>query len=165
MKLKVFTISEAGKILRLHRTYISRLIKERKIRALKLGKSYRILSEDLISFAGGDIEAQFLTINEVAALLRIHRLYVNRLISGKKLKAIRIGKIYRISEIHLAEYIGLKGRSRIFTINEVSRLLQINRITVINLIRQKKLQAFKIGKFYRVDKRMLDKFLKVKEMA
>jgi len=43
---------------------------------------------------------------------------------------------------------------------ELAELLQVNIMTIYRYIKAGKLQAYKIGKEYRIDKKTLDKFLK-----
>jgi len=50
MNLKVYTISEVAKILKIHRTYVARLIRGGKLPAIKIGKFYRVREEDLEKF-------------------------------------------------------------------------------------------------------------------
>jgi excisionase family DNA binding protein len=50
MSLKVYTISEVAQILKIHRTYVARLIRHRKLPAIKIGKFYRVREEDLEQF-------------------------------------------------------------------------------------------------------------------
>lgn len=165
MQLKVYTIKELAKLLRIHRTYVSRLIKEGKINALKFGRSYRVLSEDIFDFLGEETKKPLLKIEEAATILRIHRLYVVRLIEEKKLKAIKIGKFYRISNKSVDDFIGQKNFSRLFTINEVARLLSFSRATILALIKKKRLKAIRIGKFYLISEKNIKKFLKAKELV
>jgi len=162
MEIKVYTIAEISKILQLHRTYISRLIHEGKLRAAKIGRSYRVLSADLEKFLGGKIKGQLLKTSQAGKILKIHSLYVMRLIGEGKIKAIKIGKFYRINPKALDDFTGEQPLSQIMTAEEVGKVLQVSRITVINLIKEKKLPAFKIGKFYRITEKMLAQFLKIK---
>ncbi len=164
MEIKVYTIKEISNLLKIHRTYVSRLIKEGKLNAAKIGRSYRVLEEDLEKFLGEKIKKPLLKASEVGKILKIHRLYVMRLIKDKKIKAIKIGKFYRVSEKALEDFVKEKPLSKIMTAEEVGKKLQLSRLTIINLIKEKKLPAFKIGKFYRVTEKMLAKFLKVKEL-
>jgi len=85
-----------------------------------------------------------------------------RLIGEGKIKAIKIGKFYRINPKALDDFTGEQPLSQIMTAEEVGKVLQVSRITVINLIKEKKLPAFKIGKFYRITEKMLAQFLKIK---
>ena len=164
MELKVYTIEETNQILKIHRTYVSRLIHDGKIRAIKVGRFYRILGTDLEKYIGSSIDKPLYKVEEAAKILKIHRLYVLRLIQQNKLKAIKIGKFYRISQDSLEKYIGEEPLTKVLTVDEVGKMMQLNRVTIINLINNKKLKAFKIGKFYRLTETMLASFLKVKEL-
>lgn len=48
---------------------------------------------------------KFYTISEVAELLKVHDRTIRRLIDNKKLKAVKIGTTWRISEDDLNEYL------------------------------------------------------------
>lgn len=60
---------------------------------------------------------RFYTIEEVAGLLKVHDRTVRRLIDGEKLKAVKIGTTWRISESDLNDYLeanktGKKGDAK-----------------------------------------------------
>jgi len=97
MSQRIYTIEEIAEILKVHRTYVASLIKANKLAALKIGRFYRIREDQLEKLIGGKLVA-ILTIDDVAETLKIHRTYVARLIKTNKLKAIKIGKFYRIRE-------------------------------------------------------------------
>ena len=97
MATKIYTIEEIAEILKVHRTYVATLIKEGKLAALKIGRFYRIREDQLETLINGKLVA-LLSLDDVAETLKIHRTYVARLIKNNKLKAIRIGKFYRIRE-------------------------------------------------------------------
>lgn len=50
-------------------------------------------------------EARFATVHEVAALLRVSRMTVYRLIRQGDLPAVRVGRGYRIREEDVARYL------------------------------------------------------------
>jgi len=95
MSQRIYTIEEIAEILKVHRTYVASLIVKGKLSALKIGRFYRIKQEHLEELIGGKLVA-ILTIDDIAETLKIHRTYVTRLIKQNKLKAIKIGKFYRI---------------------------------------------------------------------
>jgi len=97
MSQRIYTIEEIAEILKVHRTYVASLIAEGKLSALKIGRFYRIKQEHLEELIGGKLVA-LLSLDDVAETLKIHRTYVARLIKQGKLKAIKIGKFYRIRE-------------------------------------------------------------------
>jgi len=97
MSQRIYTIEEIAEMLKVHRTYVASLIKDNKLAALKIGRFYRIREDQLETLIGGKLVA-ILTIDDVAETLKIHRTYVARLIKQNKLKAIKIGKFYRIRE-------------------------------------------------------------------
>jgi excisionase family DNA binding protein len=50
-------------------------------------------------------KARFLTVTEVAALLRVSNMTVSRLISAGDLAAVRVGKSYRLREDDVDKYL------------------------------------------------------------
>jgi excisionase family DNA binding protein len=53
MSQEFHTVERAAELLQLHPKTVLRLIREERLRATKIGKSYRILRSDLEAFAGG----------------------------------------------------------------------------------------------------------------
>jgi excisionase family DNA binding protein len=54
----------------------------------------------------GDIsEVKFLTIAEVAAVMRVSKMTVYRLVHNGELPAVRVGRSFRVSEDDVNEYI------------------------------------------------------------
>ena len=54
----------------------------------------------------GDMsEAQFLTIAEVAAKMRVSKMTVYRLVHGGELPAVRVGRSFRVTEDDVNEYL------------------------------------------------------------
>ena len=54
----------------------------------------------------GDMsEAQFLTIAEVAARMRVSKMTVYRLVHSGELPAVRVGRSFRVSEEDVNEYL------------------------------------------------------------
>jgi excisionase family DNA binding protein len=48
---------------------------------------------------------KLLTVNEVAKILRVSNMTVYRLVKGKQIPAIRVGKNYRIKETDVEKYL------------------------------------------------------------
>jgi excisionase family DNA binding protein len=53
----------------------------------------------------GFTQARLLTVNEVADLLRVSRMTVYRLIKEGQIKALRVGRSYRLREDDVDEYL------------------------------------------------------------
>lgn len=49
-----------------------------------------------------------------------------------------------------------------YNVNEIMKMLKVERRTILKLINQNKLKAFKIGKEWRIPKAELDKFIELK---
>ena len=104
MRSRIYTIEEIAEILKVHRTYVASLIRDKKLAALKIGRFYRIRQDQLEKLIGGKLVAM-LTLDDVAETLKIHRSYVARLVKQKKLRAIKIGKFYRIREDDFEDFL------------------------------------------------------------
>lgn len=52
---------------------------------------------------------------------------------------------------------------KIYTPEQVANYLQVHHLTVLRLIKAKKIQSFKIGRIYRISESSLNKFLKNKK--
>ncbi len=58
------------------------------------------------STLSGDIsEVKFLTIAEVASVMRVSKMTVYRLVHGGQLPAVRVGRSFRVSEKDVNEYL------------------------------------------------------------
>ena len=55
--------------------------------------------------SGGLSDPKFLTIAEVAALMRVSKMTVYRLVHGGELPAVRVGRSFRVSEDDVDEYL------------------------------------------------------------
>jgi len=106
---------------------------------------------------------QFYTLEQVAQLLKVHRTYVSRLIAGGRIKALKIGRAYRVSQGGLFEFLGGETKE-VHTVEDIAKLLQLHRNSIVKLIKSRKLQALRIGKLYRVTDRQLEQFLNFSEI-
>jgi excisionase family DNA binding protein len=52
-----------------------------------------------------ELSNKLLTVNEVAKILRVSNMTVYRLVKGKQIPAIRVGKNYRIKETDVDKYL------------------------------------------------------------
>ncbi|WP_139982756.1 helix-turn-helix domain-containing protein [Nocardioides litoris] len=57
------------------------------------------------SSSGGLSDPKFLTIAEVAAIMRVSKMTVYRLVHGGDLPAVRVGRSFRVSEEDVDEYL------------------------------------------------------------
>ncbi|WP_148613622.1 helix-turn-helix domain-containing protein [Nocardioides rubriscoriae] len=57
------------------------------------------------SSSGGLSDPKFLTIAEVAALMRVSKMTVYRLVHGGELPAVRVGRSFRVAEEDVNEYL------------------------------------------------------------
>lgn len=54
----------------------------------------------------------------------------------------------------------LSGLPDILTVNQVAELMQISPYTVTSAIRKKALVAYRVGKFWRIEKKAVEKWAK-----
>ena len=60
----------------------------------------------MVTSSSGDIsEAKFLTVAEVAAMMRVSKMTVYRLVHNGDLPAVRVGRSFRVREEDANEYI------------------------------------------------------------
>ncbi len=57
------------------------------------------------STSGGLSDPKFLTIAEVASLMRVSKMTVYRLVHGGELPAVRVGRSFRVAEEDVDEYL------------------------------------------------------------
>ena len=144
--------------LQINRVYVARLIRQRKIKATKVGRSYHIRQNDIDSFLGTTINQKFYTIYNVATILKIHRTTVSRLIHQGDLKAVKIGRFFIIPEIELKKLIKTDIPEKVYTIPELSKITHMARTTLVRSIHRNKLRAIKIGVEYRIPKEEAERF-------
>ena len=61
---------------------------------------------DMASNLSGDIsEVKFLTVAEVASVMRVSKMTVYRLVHSGELPAVRVGRSFRVSEEDVNEYL------------------------------------------------------------
>jgi len=53
----------------------------------------------------GEFDVRFLTVAEVAAIMRVSKMTVYRLVHGGDLPAVRVGRSYRVPEQAVHEYL------------------------------------------------------------
>lgn len=155
MEIKVYTIEEVARILKVHRTYVATLIREDKLAALKIGRFYRIKGTNLQKLIKGEITRLY-TIEEASKILHLNRSNISKLIRNTLLSAVRIGKFYRVREDGLEKLIGGKITD-LYTLELAAEILKVHRTYIANLIQNKRLAAIKIGRFYRIRKDQIEK--------
>lgn len=104
MQQRIYTIDEIAEILKVHRTYVSQLIQDKKLAALKIGRFYRIRQDQLEKLIGGKLTA-LLSIDDISESLKVHRTYIAKLVQTKKIRAVRIGKFYRVREEDFEDFL------------------------------------------------------------
>ena len=72
------------------------------------GSRWRVRQKDRCTMAtsSGDIsDSKFLTVAEVAAMMRVSKMTVYRLVHGGELPAVRVGRSFRVLESDVDEYL------------------------------------------------------------
>lgn len=110
------------------------------------------------------MQLKIYTIEEIAEILKVHRTYVASLIADKKLAALKIGRFYRIRQEDLEKLIGGKLDGAVLTIEDVAETLKVHRSYVARLIKDKKIKAVKINKFYRIREKDFADFIHKSEV-
>ena len=60
----------------------------------------------MVTNSSGDLsEARFLTVAEVAAMMRVSKMTVYRLVHNGELPAVRVGRSFRVTEDDVDEYL------------------------------------------------------------
>ena len=72
-----------------------------------MGKPMTCCSESRCAMAGpGDMsDVKFLTVAEVAAMMRVSKMTVYRLVHNGELPAVRVGRSFRVTEADVNEYL------------------------------------------------------------
>ena len=104
-----------------------------------------------------------LTIEQVADRLQVHRATITALINDGRLRALRLGKIWRVPLGAIEEYLAERDNPvpelRSLSVDEVADRLQVHRDTVLGLIQAGELPARKVGRNWRVAVGALRAFL------
>ena len=69
------------------------------------GASYRKYRCDMATSSGDLPESKFLTVAEVAAMMRVSKMTVYRLVHNGELPAVRVGRSFRVQEKDVDEYL------------------------------------------------------------
>lgn len=102
--MQFYTLEQVANLLKVHRTYVSRLVVEGQLNALKIGRTYRIAQGGLTEFLGSEAK-EVHTVEDIAKLLQLHRNSIVKLIKSKKLQALKIGKLYRVTDHQLERFL------------------------------------------------------------
>lgn len=108
---KLYTTREVGELLDVGDRVVQRWVRNRKIPAVKIGRSYLIASTDLREFiAVLDDQARQVTYTtkEVGDLLNVGHRAVQGWVRDGLIPAVKIGRSYLISHADLREFITIK---------------------------------------------------------
>lgn len=161
MPKRLFTIKDAAKILKTNEAFVYNLIKQKKLKALKIGRFFRISEENLKQFLKIKKIAPLCTLFEASKILKINKLTLYRLAKQRKIKIIRIGRFFRISGEAAFNY---SLSQRFFTIKEIAKFFKVNPVSIRKLILDKKLLSIKLGPLFRIPKEEILKFTGQKQI-
>jgi len=105
-------------------------------------------------------QALVLTVEELAEKLNITTDLARAMIHDGSIRAIRIGRVWRIPAKALDEYLERQDNPReAFTIDEVAQAININRNIVSGMIQEGEIRAVKAGRSWRIPLTALSEFL------
>lgn len=147
--------------LKISRVYVARLIREGKLQAKKVGRSYKVSQKSLEKFLGAKFNQKFYTLKEVATLLNLHRTFVSKLIYDKKLQAVKIGRFFIIPENELKQLLQTEIPEKTYTIAQLSKISGSARTNIVRSIRASKLRAIKLENEYRIAEKDAKEYLQI----
>jgi len=101
---KFYTLQEIALLLKLHRTFVSKLIRQKSLKTVQIGRFYRIAETDLKNLIKTEIPKKVFSIAELAQITHTARSNLVRAIIANHLKAIKLLTEYRISQKQAEEY-------------------------------------------------------------
>lgn len=150
-----FSINEAAQYLRINPASVRELIKKKKLKYIKIGDLYRIPGEALKALTGQKALNPLIDIKEATKLLRISRLTLLKYIKEGKLKAFRIGRLYRISEEAISRY--QQNKAQAMTVIEFAQALKVSPSLIRRLISRGEIKAEKFGRGFCIKESEINK--------
>jgi len=107
-------------------------------------------------------------VSEIAGMLRVHEQTVRNLIHNEKLDAIKIGADFRIPVEEYKRFIGENSNTGnankeetkgAFSVPELAERLSIHEQTVRKMIKDKRIDAVRVGNDFRVLKEDFERFV------
>lgn len=92
-----YSVDELAGAFRVSRLTLYRLIWSGELESLRIGKQFRVPYR-AVRTALGNPDEPYLTIPETAALLRVHKFTVYRMVERKELDVVRFPRVWRIPE-------------------------------------------------------------------
>ena len=109
---------------------------------------------------------KYYTTKEIASKLKYQLNTVQKKISSGEIKAVKVGREWRISEKEMFRILGEYVNEPLFyTPQEVAKILQYHIQTIEQMLRNGEIKSIKLGRargVYRIPKSELEKFLEVK---
>ncbi len=153
----LYTLEEASKILKINKLTLYNLTKKKLIKTIKIGRFFRISGKAAFDCS---LKQKFFTIEEVAKIFKVNHTSIRKLLAKKKLRAIKLGTLYRIPEKEILAFTDQKKIKPLLDIKELQEKLKLSRLTILKLIASKKLAAFKVGKLYRLTEEAITAYKK-----
>lgn len=121
----VFTVDEVAERLGVHANTVREMINEGAFRARRVGRVWKVPVSAFGEFLEGrDNPAQVLSMDEVALALGIHRDTVSAMLNAGTIRALRVGKTWKVPMSSLAEY--LAGRDNPDESKEITQPMSKN---------------------------------------
>lgn len=102
---KFYTVKEVAELLKIHRTFVTKLIHEKKIKPVIIGRFFIIPETEIARLIQTELPRKVYTIPELVAISHSARANFVRAIHTNKLKAIQLDGEYRIAEKDAKEYL------------------------------------------------------------
>lgn len=147
-------IEELSKILSVNPCTVRRLIIKGQVKSIKIGNQYRIPESIAVILTNQVILKPLLSINQAARILGKSRLTIINYIHHQKLKAIKIGRLFRLSEESIKEY--QEKLIKTYSINEFAQIFRVSSSLVRKLIKKKEIKAEKMGREYRINPNVIE---------
>lgn len=93
---------------------------------------------------------RLLTINDVAQLFQVNEALVRQWLKDGTLSGIKLGRSYRVRPESLTPLLGEAAGQKLYSIDDAARILKINRLTVYELVRAKKIASVRLGRLIRI---------------
>lgn len=157
MKRHLATIKESARRLKVNEMTLRALAKKGELKTIRKGRFLYLDPKAAFNFV---LDQKFYTIEEIARLFKISHITVRKLLAQNKLKALKIGVLYRIPEQEVLKFTNQKKAAPLLDIKDLQKELQKSRLTVLKLIASGRIAAFKIGRLHRTTQEALQAYFK-----
>ncbi len=134
-----------------------KLILKNKIKSIRIGSQYRIPETIFLNLTKQAELKPLLGVQDAAKVLCRSRLTILNYLKSGELSAIKVGRIYRLSEEALKNYQErIKGT---YTISDLAELLRVSPSLIRRLVKLKDIKTLKINGRLRIGQKEFGQFL------